>query len=222
MQSVTISNRLLADLPETERLQILAIAAAVAFEPGHVFAEAGHTPPHVWFIEAGLATAHVVLSDGRMVGVMVFGPEGAINLAAPAAGRPSPVRVTAQTSGRALRVEQARLKALTGAGSALTELMLTYGATLQSDLHKAVACNAVHAAPRRLATWILRCHRRIEGDILPLKQEDFAGLLGAQRSTINAAAQSLQAAGAVSYSRGRVRVLNRETLARLACECAPR
>jgi hypothetical protein len=44
-------------------------------------------------------------------------------------------------------------------------------------------------------------------------------MLGSQRTTVNEAAQSLQKSGAISYSRGRITVLDRATLERAACEC---
>ena len=46
-----------------------------------------------------------------------------------------------------------------------------------------------------------------------------ATMLGAQRTTVNEAAQALQAAGAIAYSRGKLTILNRATLERAACEC---
>jgi hypothetical protein len=44
-------------------------------------------------------------------------------------------------------------------------------------------------------------------------------MLGSQRTTVNEAAQGLQKAGAIAYSRGRITVLDRAALERAACEC---
>ena len=49
---------------------------------------------------------------------------------------------------------------------------------------------------------------------MQLTQEYMAAMLGSQRSTVNEAARLLQAEGAVSYSRGQVRVLDRKALER--------
>ena len=94
-------------------------------------------------------------------------------------------------------IELGRLGTLAAESPALSKMILAHGAELHGELQKNVACNAVHGATQRLATWLLRCQDRVEGDVLPLKQEDFASLLGAQRSTINAAAQKIQAEVAV-------------------------
>ena len=44
-------------------------------------------------------------------------------------------------------------------------------------------------------------------------------MLGSQRTTVNEAAQGLQKAGAIAYSRGRITVLDRAALEHAACEC---
>ena len=59
----------------------------------------------------------------------------------------------------------------------------------------------------------------LDGATLHLTQEYLASLLGSQRTTVNEAAQGLQKAGAITYSRGRVTILDRAALERAACEC---
>ncbi len=46
-----------------------------------------------------------------------------------------------------------------------------------------------------------------------------AGLLGVQRTSVNAVIQSLQEEGLVASSRGAVRVVDRAGLKRCSCEC---
>ena len=66
---------------------------------------------------------------------------------------------------------------------------------------------------------MLRCHDRIEGDTLNLTQEYLGSMLGSQRTTVNEAAQTLQRAGAIIYSRGKLTIIDRTALERAACEC---
>ena len=44
-------------------------------------------------------------------------------------------------------------------------------------------------------------------------------MLGAQRTTVNEAAQHLQKSGAIRYMRGSIKVLDRDALERASCEC---
>jgi hypothetical protein len=53
----------------------------------------------------------------------------------------------------------------------------------------------------------------------PLTQDFLAQVLGVRRASVTVAARALQNAGLISYSRGRVTVLDREGLEGAACEC---
>ncbi|MBX9460350.1 MAG: helix-turn-helix domain-containing protein [Brevundimonas sp.] len=96
-------------------------------------------------------------------------------------------------------------------------LRLSYIYQMQAAQH--AACNAVHAALPRVARWLLTTADLTPGERIPLTQEQLAGLLGAQRTTVNEAANQLRDRGAISYSRGVVRILDRGLLERMACEC---
>jgi len=55
-----------------------------------------------------------------------------------------------------------------------------------------------------------------------LTQEAFAGLLGVQRTTVNAVVQTLQAESLIATGRGVIRVTDRAGLKRRSCECYQR
>jgi Mn-dependent DtxR family transcriptional regulator len=59
----------------------------------------------------------------------------------------------------------------------------------------------------------------MESEELHLTQEFLAQMLGVQRSTVTVAASSLQRAGFIGYTRGRIHILDRHNLAKVACEC---
>ena len=59
---------------------------------------------------------------------------------------------------------------------------------------QSVACNAFHSIPQRAARWLLHAQDRA-GDRIELTQEAFAGLLGVQRTTVNAVIQELSSEG---------------------------
>jgi len=95
----------------------------------------------------------------------------------------------------------------------------SYVAGQQGELEQSAACNALHRAEQRFARWLLRSHDRIGDDVMRLTQEALASILGAQRTTVNDAAQALQRAGAIAYSRARLRIVDRAVPERAACEC---
>ena len=79
--------------------------------------------------------------------------------------------------------------------------------------------NAVHNAEARLARWLLQTQDRIGSPVLALTQEFLSQMLGIRRTTVTLIARSLQTAGLIKYSRGRINILDREGLEEAACEC---
>jgi len=86
---------------------------------------------------------------------------------------------------------------------------------------ESVACNAFHSIPERAARWLLHAQDRA-GDRIELTQEALAGLLGVQRTTVNAVVRELLDENLISTGRGVIRVTDRAGLKRRACECYDR
>jgi hypothetical protein len=128
-------------------------------------------------------------------------------------------RLVGQIGGSGRRVDVAKLNALAAQRPAIRDALIAYAAGLLGELEQSTACNALHKAEQRFAKWLLRCHDRVDGDLLGLTQEFLANMLGAQRTTVNEAAQHLQKAGAIRYMRGSIHVKDRLTLERASCEC---
>jgi Mn-dependent DtxR family transcriptional regulator len=84
-----------------------------------------------------------------------------------------------------------------------------------------VACNAYHSIPERASRWLLHAQDRT-GDRIELTQHALAGLLGVQRTTVNAVVQSLEQDGLISTGRGVIQVTDRDGLKRRSCECYER
>ncbi len=84
---------------------------------------------------------------------------------------------------------------------------------------QSVLCNRAHEVEARLARWLLSSADRTESESLQLTQEFLAQMLGVQRSTVTVAAGALQQQRIISYSRGRIEILDRPGLTAVACEC---
>jgi Mn-dependent DtxR family transcriptional regulator len=59
----------------------------------------------------------------------------------------------------------------------------------------------------------------LQGNQLLMTQELIANMLGVRREGVTEGALKLQTRGLISYSRGRISVLDRAGLERLTCEC---
>lgn len=54
---------------------------------------------------------------------------------------------------------------------------------------------------------------------MTLTHEFLAEMLGVRRTSVTEVASKIQAAGAISYTRGQIRILKRSTLEKMSCEC---
>lgn len=219
MLPATLRNHLLDRLSADDRKAVLAASTPFDFELGHVFSKAGDAVGHVHFVLSGIVSAVAGMEDGRTVETFMIGREGVTTPAAIHVPVRTYSRLVGQSTGETRRIEVGRLRSMCDDRPGLRSMIAFYSAGLQGDLEQSGACNALHRADQRFAKWLLRCHDRLDGDTLLLTQEYLASLLGSQRTTVNEAAQGLQKAGAITYSRGKVTIVDRDALERVACEC---
>ena len=76
----------------------------------------------------------------------------------------------------------------------INNLFCRFSDYLLSQVMQSAACTAFHSIPERAARWLLHAQDRA-GDRIELTQEALAGLLGVQRTTVNAVLRSLQDEG---------------------------
>jgi CRP-like cAMP-binding protein len=86
-------------------------------------------------------------------------------------------------------------------------------------LSQSVACNRLHLVSERCARWLLMSADRVHSADFPLTHEALATMLGVRRAGVSVAAAALQAAGYLSYRRGRFHMIDPAGLESAACEC---
>jgi CRP-like cAMP-binding protein len=103
--------------------------------------------------------------------------------------------------------------------ASLQELLLRYAQLILSTASQTAACNRLHLLEQRCARWLLSARDRADADEFSLTQEFLAMMLGVRRPGVTVAAQSLQAAGLITYNHGTMTVLDRKGLEAASCEC---
>jgi CRP-like cAMP-binding protein len=208
-------------LPALDPADHAALQAACSprtLRRGEVLYRQGDEDAPVLFPAAGVVRAIASLADGDGVLAALVGPGGAVGLAAALAGRAANHSAIAMTEVAGFAIDGLRLRRLAaerpGLGLGLTGLL----ADEMSQAHDELACGAHHKIEARLARLLLRLPTGGEG--LAVTQEELAQMLAVQRTTVTMLAQRLKAAGQIAYSRARLRILDRERLARVACGCA--
>ena len=98
-------------------------------------------------------------------------------------------------------------------------LLLRYTQALITQMAQTAVCNRHHSLDQQLCRWLLLSLDRLEGADLVMTQELIANMLGVRREGVTEAALKLQKAGLISYSRGRITVLDRPGMEERSCEC---
>jgi CRP-like cAMP-binding protein len=213
-------NRLLASLKPAERAILEPSMATVLLNRGDVLFEPGEDVTQTYFPGPGVVVSLVVtMADGRAVESATIGREGAVGGIVSAGHKPAFSRAAVQIGGTALRMETMALESAKERSSAIRDLFNRYADTLLAQTLQSVACNALHSLDARLCRWLLTTHDRVDSDEIALTQEYLAEMLGVQRTTVSGVARVLQERGLISYSRGRMVILDRAGLEHNACEC---
>jgi CRP-like cAMP-binding protein len=162
----------------------------------------------------------VVLKGGRTAETSVVGREGMIGARA-GLGPPhaSLIRVVTQLPVQALEISAKDFRGLVAGSSALAEMCLRNADVLLDQARITAACNSLHGVEQRFCRWLLHTADRAESDHFPLKQELLSEMLGVRRTYVTDVANRLQKRGAIAYSRGKIRILDRRVLQGLSCEC---
>ncbi|MGY4306960.1 CRP-like cAMP-binding protein [Bradyrhizobium sp. USDA 4369] len=213
------NNQLLDALPPDSRSRIEPHLEAVAFKLGAVVCEAGGQLRHAYFPRGSVLSLLTVLESGAAIETANIGREGAFGLFAAMYSRVSFNRCIVQLEGHMVRCPIELLQHEFDASGHVRNLLVSYSETLLSQVQQTVACNAMHSTQERMCRWLLMMHDRAEGESLPYTHEFLSQILGANRKSVTLAAQSMQAAGLISYHRGTIQVINRAALETTSCEC---
>ncbi len=214
-----IGNTILRNLPRNEAAQILPSLEFVRLRLRQVLHETGETIKSGYFLNNGLGSVLTTQPDGKSVEVGLIGNEGFVGLPIIFGFKSSGLRVVTQADATAYRVDATALLAILPQCHQLREQLQRFSMLLGMQSTQLAACNRLHDVVERLARWLLMSHDRIGGKTLPLTQEFLGQMLGCRRASVTVAANALQKAGMIAYSRGSVSILNRHKLEGAACNC---
>jgi CRP-like cAMP-binding protein len=215
-------NRLLSSFSADARALIEPDGELIDLSPGQTVLHSGeHVRASLFPVGPTMISMAVELSGGRSIEVASVGREGAVGGIVSCGHAPAFSRAEVLVGGPALRVPMQALEEAKQRSGFINHIFCRYSDFLLAQVMQSVACNAFHSIPERAARWLLHAQDRA-GDRIELTQEAFAGLLGVQRTTVNAVVRSLQDEGLVAIGRGRLRVTDRVGLKRRACECYQR
>ena len=216
------TNRLLSTFPEELRRLIRAKGQLVTLASGTIVLRRGMNVEASLFPLGPTTISLIVeLDDQRSVEVASIGSEGAVGGIVSCGDAPAFSRAEVMTGGGALRIPMTILEEIKSQSPHLRNLFCRYADYLLAQVMQTVVCNSFHPIEARAARWLLTAHDRA-GNRLELTQSALAGLLGVQRTTVNAVARELQDEGLITTRRGVIHVHDRDGLERRSCECYSR
>lgn len=214
-----IHNQILLSLPPEESDKLLSKLELVQLKLHQVLHEAGATLKSGYFCNSGMFSVLTVTPDGKHVEVGLIGKEGFAGIPLIAGFRTSHTRTNVQAEGSAFRVDASSLRALLPECPMLERELVRFSQLMTMQVQQIATCNRLHEVDARLARWLLMTADRVGSDALPVTQELLAQMLGSTRSTVTISAGSLQKAGLIAYTRGKVSILDRNSLEAAACDC---
>jgi len=212
-------NQLLGAFEADVRARIAPHLQPANHKLGEIICEAGGPLDHAYFPEGCVLSLLTILENGSEIECANIGREGAFGVFSAMYSRVSFTRCTVQLEGPMVRCEIGYLREEFSKSPHLQNLLVSYSETLLSQVMQTVACNSLHSVEERMCRWLLMMHDRAEGETLTYTHEFLANIMGANRTSITLAAQSLQNQGLISYRRGLMQIRDRAGLEAATCEC---
>ena len=214
-----VANRLLAALPREDYERLLPSLQQVSFSLGEVVYEFAGQLDYVFFPTTSIVSLLYTMENGASAEMGLTGNDGVVGIALFMGGGTMPNRAVVQSAGAAIRMKAKVLQDEFALGGKFQYLLLRYTQALITQISQTAVCNRLHSVEQQLCRWLLLSHDRVKADELIMTQELIADMLGVRREGVTVAAGHLQDAGAISYVRGHIKILDRERLEETVCEC---
>ena len=213
------ANSLLAVLSRKGYQLLLPRLQSVTLKLGDVLYRPNETIRHVYFPSDCMVSLLALVEGHQALEVGLVGCEGMLGVPLALGVRDSPVRALVQGSGTALRMKSAHFVNEFRDNLPLQRAVSRYTYDLMVQVTQTAACNRFHQVEARLARWLLMTRDRMRSNQFRLTQDMLGNMLGVLRVAVTKAAGALQKRKLISYSRGKITMLDRSKLERRICEC---
>jgi CRP-like cAMP-binding protein len=214
-----LQNKLLAALPRADFDMFSSHLKTETLAQGLVLASPGDEVDQIYFPLSGMISILAVLRDGKAIETATVGIEGVVGAMAGFGLYNSLARCVVQLPMEVSKISAARFRKVAANSDNIRNMCILYNEVLLSQARVTAACNALHVVEARFCRWLLQSADRAASDTIHLTQEFLAEMLGVRRTSVTEIAVKMQEAGAISYSRGAVKILDRSALEKTSCEC---
>ena len=216
---ICVANRVLASIPAKEYKRLKAHLEPIELKFGQVLYEPGESIRHVYFPVDCLISLLTAVDKRRTLEVGMVGNEGMAGMPFILGMGVSGVRAIVQGGGTALRMASAPFRIEFDRNRPLQDALYRYTYALMAQVSQTAACNRFHEAEPRLARWLLMTRDRVGADEFSLTHEFLAHMLGLRREGVTEAASALKRRKLISYTRGKIKILDVRALKTSSCSC---
>jgi len=196
------SNAILASLSDSDIASLRPHLKATYLEQKTVLCEVGDTIKAVYFPVNAVVSLVVTLATGGMTEAAMVGKDGAVGIASALDGKIAMCRAIVQLGGEAMICDPGAFRSTALQSEKLISLIMRHEQALFAQAQQSTACMANHDVEARLCRWLLRARD-----------------LSVRRTSVTTVACTLQEAGMIKYTRGKIEILDAEGLRESACEC---
>ena len=212
-------NRLLDSLSPSLSEELISASRMMDLPIRTSLSTSGEVAAYTYLLTEGAASVVVVTAQGGSSEVGMLGNEGIVGAAALLGSATMDAETFMQIDGKGLGIPTKVMRGMFEESVELRDRILQYVQCQINITSQISACNRLHEAEERLARWLLTASDITQSNRLGLTQDFLAQMLGSQRTTVALVAGVLQRTGLIQYSRGKVRILDREGLRSAACDC---
>ena len=207
---------ILDELDEADTRLVIAAARRRRYKRGEAICREGDPGDTLHLIDQGHVAIRVTTPAGETATMRVIGPGNHFGEMAVLESVSRSATVVALNTVETLCLHRDVINNLRAQHRSVDEAMLLAALKEVRRLSNALTEALYLPVPRRLARTLDRLTEVFGDGVVPLTQDDLAGLTGTTRQTANEVLQQLVADGAITVARGKVVVTDRERLARAA------
>jgi CRP-like cAMP-binding protein len=213
------TNKLLASLAHEDFQLLIPHLSSVQLAQGAVLAEPGVEVDHVYFPLSGAISLLVLMRDGKAIETGTVAREGVVGAMSGIGPCKWQVRAIAQLPMFARKIASTEFRKAVSSSKAIADLCLRCNEGLLTQARIGAACHALHRIEARFCRWLLQTRDRAESDTIMVTQGFLSEMLGVRRTSVTQVAGQIQLRGAISYSRGVIKIIDLEVLKAMSCEC---
>lgn len=213
------ANQVLARLPAASREAAEEVFHREELAAWQVLRDEHEPIKRVYFPIDGVISIVSLMEDGGIAEAYTAGRDGMAGWEITQGTEQTIFRSMCQIPGAFYWMDVSDFLDLVQRDSAWASVTAAYAHCLLTLAGRSAACGMLHQLVERCARWLLISHDRVGRDTFGLTQDILSTMLGVHRPAVTVAAGTLQKAGLIKYTRGRITITDRAQLEAASCEC---